>query len=58
MDNDDLELYNLLIKLKNKIQNDSNSARKPVICSDESLKLMAKYRPMTLKEMDNVSRNR
>ena len=58
MNHEDYELYNLLNKLKDLLQHyfyDHANGRKPAICSDESLRLLAKYKPTTLEDMANIS---
>ena len=56
MNNSELQLYNSLSNLKNKLQNQASSnGHKKYICSDETIKLLAKYKPCTLQDMKNVS---
>ena len=58
MNNYDYNLYNLLKKCKEKLQvtnYDKLNERKPNICSDESLQLLARYQPKTLEDMTSIS---
>lgn len=58
MNNDNYKLYNILCNVKDKLQYqfyDNTNNRKPAICSDTSLRLLAKYKPTTLQDMANVS---
>ena len=52
------DLYNKLCKIKNKLQeqvHNYSSDRKPSICTDDSLRLLAKYRPKSLEDMENIN---
>lgn len=58
MSNEEFNLYNELRSQKNKLQQqnyDYEKGRKPSICSDEVLQLLAKYKPTTLSDMNNIS---
>lgn len=58
MDSNNQELYKRLCLLRDKLQNqhyDYYSNRKPTICSEETLKLLAKYKPITINDMANIS---
>ena len=58
MNEEDYKLYNILCDVKNKLQNqfyDDTNGRKPVICSEDSLRLLVKYKPTTLHDMSNIS---
>ena len=56
MEQNEENLYKLLCALKSKLQQkfyaDSNN-RKPTICTDDALKLIAKYKPQTIEDMED-----
>ena len=58
MEQNEENLYKLLCALKSKLQQkfyaDSNN-RKPTICTDDALKLIAKYKPQTIEDMKNIN---
>lgn len=58
MSQDDYKLYTILNEVKNKLQNefyDYVNGRKPIICSEDSLRLLVKYKPTSLQDMANIS---
>lgn len=58
MKNNDYELYNILNNLKEALQEhyyNYINGRRPTICPDESIKLLAKYKPTTINDMSNIS---
>lgn len=58
MNQEDYALYKKLLVLKNKLQEqfyDYNNSRRPTICTEDALRLLAKYKPTTLADMDNIS---
>ncbi len=58
MKQEDYDLYNKLCMIKSQLQKqfyDYSSDRKPIICSDDSLRLLVKYKPKSLEDMENIS---
>lgn len=58
MNQEDYALYNILNNVKEKLQEqfyDNINKRKPMICSEDALRLLVKYKPTTLEDMDNIS---
>ena len=58
MNQEDYELYNKLSILKNNLQEqfyDYNNSRKPTICTEDALRLLVKYKPITIEDMSNIS---
>ena len=58
MSNDSFELYDELSRLRKNLQikyYDKENNRKPSICSDATLKLISRYKPLSLKEMEKIS---
>lgn len=58
MNQDDYKLYNILCNVKNNLQQhfyDYQNGRKPVICSEDALRLLVKYKPTTIEDMSNIS---
>ena len=58
MNLDEYNLYNELCKLKSDLQErfyDYSSGRKPTICTEETLKLLVKYKPKNLVDMSNIT---
>ena len=58
MNQEDYQLYNKLCILRNNLQKkyyDYNTGRKPTICSEDALKLLVKYKPISLNDMANIS---
>lgn len=58
MNQDDYKLYNILCNVKNNLQQhfyDYQNGRKPVICSEDTLRLLVKYKPTTIEDMSNIS---
>ena len=58
MNQENYELYNKLSALRNNLQKqfyDYNNSRKPTICTEDSLRLLVKYKPTTIEDMSNIS---
>ena len=58
MNQEDYQLYNKLCILRNNLQKqfyDYNNGRRPTICTEDALRLLVKYKPTTLDDMDNIS---
>ena len=58
MSQEDNSLYEKLFELKNKLQEqfyDNNNSRRPIICTEDALRLLVKYKPTTLEDMSNIS---
>ena len=58
MNQEDYELYNKLSALRNNLQKqfyDYNNNRKPIICTEDALRLLVKYKPTTIEDMSNIS---
>lgn len=58
MTSDDKKLYELLTELKGKLQEkfyDLDNDRRPAICSDDSLKLLCKYKPKNMNDLSNIA---
>ena len=55
--NEDIKLYTNLINLKKQLQNqnyDHSDNTIPIICSDDSIKLLVKYKPTKLEDLSNI----
>ena len=58
MNQSDQTLYNNLYKVKGELQDkfyDFTNGKRPSICSDNALRLLVKYKPTTLQDMENIS---
>lgn len=56
MNQEDYQLYNKLCTLRNNLQEYFyTSGRKPIICTEDALKLLVKYKPTTLSDMAGIS---
>lgn len=58
MTSDDKKLYELLTELKGKLQEkfyDLDNDRRPAICSDDSLRLLCKYKPKNMNDLSNIA---
>lgn len=58
MNQNDYSLYRILSNLKNNLQikfYDRINQRKPLICSDDTLRLLVRYKPTTLYDLSNIN---
>lgn len=57
MEEEDYELYDILVNVKRQLQVkyfDYIDNRKPIICTDDSLRWIAKYKPTTVNDFRNI----
>lgn len=51
----DKKLYNILYELKENLQDNTYYERRPVICNDNVLKMLSKYKPTNIYDLKNIN---